>query len=347
MRRNPPAATGEKPALCKEKDARVRGGRPFLITLYNPEGIIAMETTSRTLVPANASSLLDMALSYATLGWPVFPCEPGGKWPLIRSPHPKGSAERSACGGRFRPGGCGRDGHGVKDASTDPEVIRAWWSRVPQANIGLSCGITFAGHGPDVVDFDVKDGARGAESFARLRDVGLLRGAFAMASTPSGGWHLYFEGSGQHNGVLRGYGVDFRSVDGYVLGVGSVTPKGVYRWIRIEGFPQATVKWPAIRDLIKPPPPARRARSLRRHDITLNGLTDFVRNQEATSGNRQSGLFWAALKALEDGHGDDALEELGAQARANGLPDGDVRKALGSARLRYGNAVRTSARARA
>ena len=30
--------------------------------------------------------------------------------------------------------------HGVKDATTDPVVIRRWWEQWPQANVGLACG---------------------------------------------------------------------------------------------------------------------------------------------------------------------------------------------------------------
>lgn len=280
-------------------------------------------------------SLVDAALAYAALDWPVFPLVPAGKVPLIASPHPKGSPARTACRGRF--GGCGHDGHGVTDASTDHAVIRAWWTREPRANIGVSCGITRAGHGPDVVDFDVKGGARGQESFDQLRDAGLLVGAFAMVSTPSGGWHLYYEGSAQGNGSIRGHGVDFRSAGGYVVGVESPIGERRYAWTWGPTIPDRGVDWEKIKNYLKPPPPERPISSLHReNDVSIDGLAKFVDKQTAMSENRNNGLFWAACKALEDGHRVEALHHLAAVAEANGLPRGEALKAINSARQRIG-----------
>ena len=41
--------------------------------------------------------------------------------------------------------------HGFKDASTDPDVIRRWWTRWPSALIGVPTGIKFC-----VVDVDLQ-----------------------------------------------------------------------------------------------------------------------------------------------------------------------------------------------
>jgi hypothetical protein len=43
--------------------------------------------------------------------------------------------------------------HGKDDATTDLRVIRSWWRRNPNYNIGLVCGVIF-----DVLDIDIKDG---------------------------------------------------------------------------------------------------------------------------------------------------------------------------------------------
>lgn len=290
-----------------------------------------MEPTSRTPVPPNlpASDLLDLACGYALLGWPVFPLVPGDKKPLYRSPHPKGTR----CPGRWS--ACGRDGHGVLDATCDLAVITEWWRRQPRANIGIACGITTAGgagrQGPDVVDVDVKDGARGVESHASLRSAGLLRGKIAVALTPSGGWHLYFEGSVQGNGVVRGYGIDFRSTGGYVVAPGSVTPGGAYRWYQVPTLASgSTVDFAVLREHLKPsPPPRSPLRPPRLLDESLDGLTAWVAAQ--SRGNRQSGLHWACCKALESGHRPEELAVLADAARGAGLADVDVRKAVGSA----------------
>jgi hypothetical protein len=297
-----------------------------------------MEPTSRIPVSANIATStptvtpgpLDVAFGYALLGWPVFPLVPGGKKPLYRSPHSKGAR----CGGRWA--GCGRDGHGVLDATVDLAVITEWWRRQPRANVGIACGVTAAGCGPDVIDVDVKDGARGAESHASLRAAGLLRGKIAVALTPSGGWHLYYEGSAQGNGVVRGFGVDFRSTGGYVVGPGSVTPQGGYRWYQVPSLATgATIDFAAVRDYLKPPPPPRSPlKPPRLLDQSLDGLAGWVAGQE--HGNRQAGLHWACCKALEGGHTPGDLEQLADAARVSGLAEADIRKAVGSACRKLG-----------
>ena len=52
------------------------------------------------------SPVLAAALDYAELGLPVFPCNPDDKSPLIKG--------------------------GFKNASADPEIIRAWWRSHPK-----------------------------------------------------------------------------------------------------------------------------------------------------------------------------------------------------------------------
>ena len=59
----------------------------------------------------NNGNLLNAALAYAKLGYPVFPCAPKTKKPLTE--------------------------HGFLNASTDPKRIEQWWSENPQANIGI------------------------------------------------------------------------------------------------------------------------------------------------------------------------------------------------------------------
>ena len=77
------------------------------------------------------SAVLDGALALAAREWPVFPCEPSPK------PHPRAKAPLTA--------------NGLKDATTDPEAIREWWRRWPNALIGLPTGDRL---GAFVVDLD-------------------------------------------------------------------------------------------------------------------------------------------------------------------------------------------------
>jgi len=71
--------------------------------------------------------MLAAALDYAARGWHVLPLQPGGKVPLAS----------------LVP-------HGRNEASTNPETVRDWWSRHPEANIGIAC----AASGLVVVDVD-------------------------------------------------------------------------------------------------------------------------------------------------------------------------------------------------
>jgi len=59
--------------------------------------------------------MTEIALQLAAKGKYVFPCRPRGKEPLTS--------------------------HGFKDATTDPEQIRRWWSEHPDANLGLATGL--------------------------------------------------------------------------------------------------------------------------------------------------------------------------------------------------------------
>src|SRR6266545_4022072 len=76
------------------------------------------------------------ALYYAIeLGWLVFPLGVKSKLPRIPSAHPDGDPRRGICKGE-----CGRQGHGLYDATTDPAQIKAWWQAAPWSNIGLVTG---------------------------------------------------------------------------------------------------------------------------------------------------------------------------------------------------------------
>src|SRR3954454_23844674 len=77
--------------------------------------------------------LLEAALAYAASGLPVCPLEVGGKRPFVAK----------AAGG-----------NGVHDATCDETRIEAWWTRHPDAHIGLACGAAFW-----ALDIDAPDGA--------------------------------------------------------------------------------------------------------------------------------------------------------------------------------------------
>lgn len=141
--------------------------------------------------------LLEAALTYAARGWPVLACRRRSKVPLL--------------------------GHGLHDATIDPDQIRAWWERWPAANVGLVTGVCF-----DVLDVDGPDGERA------------LAGALPAAEAPpvdgptvatGKGWHVYVAptGLGNRAGVVPH--VDWRGAGGYVIAPPSVHPSGArYCW---------------------------------------------------------------------------------------------------------------------
>jgi hypothetical protein len=145
-----------------------------------------------------AVSLISAALWYGEHGWPVFPCQPGGKQP--------------SCA------------HGFHDATTDPDRIRAWWTTQPEANIGMPTGDNV-----DVFDFD--GDPTGVWEFGQAAitggDLPRLRG---VAATPRG-MHLYVPATGIANKVGIYSGVDYRGAGGYVIVPPSRTPAGTYRWV--------------------------------------------------------------------------------------------------------------------
>jgi hypothetical protein len=143
--------------------------------------------------------LLDAALAYAGWGWRVFPLKPGTKTPATR--------------------------HGFHDATTDPQVIRAWWKHNPAANIGLPTGHAF-----DVLDVDFRHGA--ALAWVELRDSLDMPAAHGIAATANGGLHVLLlpQGLGNHAGMAGHPGLDYRGAGGYIVAAPSELDRA-RRWV--------------------------------------------------------------------------------------------------------------------
>ncbi|TWT86242.1 hypothetical protein Mal64_37810 [Pseudobythopirellula maris] len=160
-----------------------------------------MSTT--TLSALSVETLRESALRYASLGYRVFPCKPGGKAPAVA--------------------------RGFHEATTDEKQIAAWWSQGVAYNIGV------ATEGLLVVDVDgptnpwlTTEG--GAE---------LLLGDAPAVRTPRGGWHVWLRapaGVGLRNtaGKLAEM-VDTRAAGGYVVAAPSAVAGKPYRWVEGRG----------------------------------------------------------------------------------------------------------------
>jgi hypothetical protein len=239
---------------------------------------------------------LHRALAYADHGWPVFPCLPGEKLPATR--------------------------HGFKDATTDPERIRAWWARHPASNVAIATGAP----GPDVLDVDRRgEAGSGFPAFGRLRREGLLAGVSALVRTPSGGLHGYFAGSEQTSGRLPRHHLDFKAADGYVLAPPSQVAGKPYRLIRHPGG-AGGLDWRAVTDLLEPRQPRRELRT--EHPGGAGHLAGWV--ARLPEGNRNAGLYWAVRRAIEAGRVD-VLDTLAGAAISAGLPEPEVLRTLKSA----------------
>jgi hypothetical protein len=124
--------------------------------------------------------------------------------------------------------------HGVKDATCNRARILAWWTRHPQANIGLATGHTF-----DVLDVD---GPTGAHVIRTLAAEHGLQSAGPLVRTGGGGWHYYLAPTGLGNVCPADLEhVDWRGRGGYV-----VAPPSRHA----SGHPY---QWAAGRDLDSPP----------------------------------------------------------------------------------------------
>ena len=163
------------------------------------------DNTTLNLSRVNDMTLLDAALAYAEMGFPVFPLWPGEKNPALK------------------------DSWG-EIATRDPDTIRQWWTDNPQRNIALPMGSAFCGY--DASDLDEKDGKHGVASFAALLNGNKGYRAPSQA-TPSGGRHLlHHHVSGIINFVDKGEqrGIDYRTNGGYIVGAPSVYKGKRYRW---------------------------------------------------------------------------------------------------------------------
>lgn len=252
---------------------------------------------------------LDMvcaAMHYARMGWPVFPCWPGRKTPI----------------GPLVP-------HGCLEATTELTTICRWWGEYSEANIGIACGAP----GPDVIDVDVKNDSPGEASYLRLSEAGLLRGAFAIITTPSGGWHLHYQGTAQSNSTRKRHGIDFRSKGGYVLAPPSVVDGRRYavrEWRAPTGL---SVSWSAILAFLEPPRAGEVSRQVRR-TLSADG-GDYAEliawMGKRTEGSRNSDLFWAACRVVETGGDERALALLADAAATTGLDQIEISRTVASA----------------
>lgn len=145
------------------------------------------------------ASKLEALLQLVSAGKPLFPC----------------NLNKSPC-----------TTHGYKDASIDPEQIKAWHKEWADALWGMCTG---EASGYMVLDIDLPDGEK---TLAALEAENGSLPETVEVSTPSGGRHLYFKHvpgvriSAGERGV--GKNLDIRAEGGYII----VPPSKGYRFVK-------------------------------------------------------------------------------------------------------------------
>ena len=153
-----------------------------------------------------AETMKEWALKYADIGLAVFPLKPKDKRPATEN--------------------------GCKAATTDSRQIETWWSRWPNANIGIATGSVSGGLVVIDLDVDKDKGINGYESLAIWqKENGELPETWTSI-TGRGGYHyIYIDGATNRNRAGLYDGIDIRGEGGYIVAPPSIHPNGrQYEW---------------------------------------------------------------------------------------------------------------------
>jgi hypothetical protein len=219
--------------------------------------------------------------------------------------------------------------HGFKDASSDPDVIRRWWERYPDALIGVPTGIKFV-----VADLDLQHD----EAQRWLSDNWGRLPVTRTHTTRSGGKHLLFAPHQEikcTTGKLHPH-VDTRGHGGYVI------------WWPAEGLEVLHGSMLAdvptwILESLRPKPapivPLATARpvSQRQSERQLDGIIRTV--TQAQAGQRNAVTFWGACRLRELVERGELSESMArrliiAAGTSTGLSTVEVERAFDSASRR-------------
>jgi hypothetical protein len=206
-------------------------------------------------------ALRDAAVGYASRGIPVLPLHYPITRPQTLGPLAAGQPGRSGwqVGCSCRDPACGQVAkhplgtlvpHGLREATTNRARVLAWWTRFPQANIGLACGRLF-----DVLDLDGPEAVAALRTFADHHGVGLPAGGpVARTGRTQAGWHFYLApaGLGRRSGMLER--VDYQGQGAYVVAPPSRHASAQpYRWVRDLDHPLPALPERLRAELERPP----------------------------------------------------------------------------------------------
>ena len=217
---------------------------------------------------------LETALEYKERGFSIIPIIEGTKKPLVKWEMYQ------------------------KQRATKEQIIE-WWTKTPNANIGIVTGEI---SDLFVIDIDTEEGFKNLE--------GIIPDALVLPTvqTPRGGQHLYFSypvGSGVTIGVNKIPGTDFRGNGGFVVAPPSVNGTGKpYSWLIPLGDAQ-----------LMPPPAAYITKTIFMHGVDTTSCSKFTTNttQHYTilqKGTRDDDLFYCANQLLKGGRDEGFVRQV-------------------------------------
>lgn len=231
----------------------------------------------------------------------------------------------------------------MKDAALEPGIIRAWWRRWPNANVGI-----VTGKESDLVALDVDARYQGEESLAALEAMYDRLPGTLTARTGGGGRHLFFRhpGGSVHN-IARLFGLeglDVRGDGGYIVAPPSRHLSGQYYAWQDEARPLAELPEWLSSLLARHTDPNRQG--VRTYPQAPPGEAEpFWLSQaleRARPGNRNVTGYWLACHLRDDGVSREAaravLLRYAAQVVAGDHPY-HAREALASLRSAYRHLV--------
>jgi hypothetical protein len=214
--------------------------------------------------------------------------------------------------------------HGFKDASTDVDVITAWWLRWPDALIGVPTGIRFV-----VLDVDLSKHVEAAQWYGRA-NLPTTR----THVTRSGGRHLLFQPDERFRcsagKICRG--VDTRGRGGYIIWWPACGLE-VLHGGELAPVPEFIIK-ALVREPPIAPPPARKVQTSEQAQHKIDGIIRAIAG--AREGERNAVAFWGAARLAEMVaqsliSSTDAIDITTEAASRAGLPRHEARRTAQSA----------------
>jgi hypothetical protein len=232
---------------------------------------------------------LARAMNLVRQGLPVFPCRADNKAPLTSN--------------------------GFLDARTSPDIVQGWFTKWPDALIGVPTGIKFI-----VLDLDLTKHVEAQKWYSEAK-LPLTR----THTTRSGGRHLLFK----PNDAVRNTagkicrGVDTRGMGGYIIWWPACGLEVLH-----GGVLAPVPDW--LLQTIRPPEQPRIKSGFSFCD-TASGLRALCAHVlHSRHGERNSILYWASCRACDEGGGDFAQAMLLEAAQRAGLPKPEAERTIRS-----------------